>query len=345
MTDGNFGRRMSFAGLATAAALPSLISPAAAQTAPGGVMDRIVRDKQFKIGFIPSVPSIVKDPASGKLGGFSVDAMRMVCTMMNVEPVFVESTWANFVSGLNSGQFDFCIAGTFATILRASAVQFTRPIWYLGYSAVGKKGETRFATPAALNQEGLKIALIQGGASVEYAKENWPKAQHVLLATGNLTAPFIEVSAGRADVGVEDAAQAARYAAAHPEVTDLFAGKSYNVLPISFSVKRGNQDVLEFMNTAIDFLLSTGRWAKMAEPYGPSGPVRGAAEPGAVRRGWIGKIRTGRHQDTKTVHRCGSNRCAYDRASSWCLPVFLFNPSRTRPPSKPKRQPPTGNAR
>ena len=274
-----FGRRMGVAGLATAAGLPLLSSPAAAQMA-GGVLDRIIRDKQFKIGFIPSVPSVVKDPATGVLGGFTIDAMKLVCSMMNVEPVFVETTWANFVSGLNSGQFDFCTAGTFATILRASAVQFTRPIWYLGYSAVGKKGETRFATPASLNQEGLKIALIQGGASVEYAKENWPKAQHVLLATGNLTAPFIEVSAGRADVGVEDATQAARYAAVHPEVSDLFPGKPYNVLPISFSVKRGNQELVEFMNTSIEFLLSSGRWAKMAEAYGPS--TRYVAQPNLV---------------------------------------------------------------
>lgn len=279
MTEGFIRRRLGLAGLGAAAA-PALVGSAAAQTAGGGIVDRIVRDKQFKIGFIPSPPSIIKDPASGQLRGFSVDAMRALCGMMNVEPVFVETTWANFVSGLNSGQFDLLIAGTFATILRASAVQFTKPIWYLGYSAVARRGETRFTSPEALNQEGVKIALIQGGASVEYARENWPRAQHILLATGNLTAPFVEVSAGRADVGVEDAWQAARYAAAQPGVVDLFAGRPYNVLPISYAAKRGNQDLIEFMNTSIEFLLTTGRWARMAEPYGASG--RFVAQPQLV---------------------------------------------------------------
>jgi len=242
-----------------------------AQTAGGGMMDRIIGEKKFKIGYIPSPPSIIKDPASGDLKGFAVDAMRFICTTLNVEPVFVESTWANFVSGLNSGQFDLCIAGTFATIQRAGAVQFTKPIWYLGYSAVVKKGDTRFSKPSDLNKEGIRIALVQGGASVEYAKENWPKAEHVLLATGNLTAPFIEVAAGRVDVGVEDAWQARRFSATQPTVTDLFAKEPYNVLPINWSVKRGSQDLVEFMNIAIDFLMTTGRWEKMAEPYGPSG--------------------------------------------------------------------------
>ena len=270
MTEWSIPRRLGFASLGAAGLAPLIAGAAQAQGA-GGVMDRIIREKQFKIGYIPSPPSTIKDPASGDLKGFGVDAMRFICTPLGVQPVFVETTWANFVSGLNSGQFDLSIAGTFATILRAGAVQFTKPIWYLGYSAVAKRGDTRFAKPADLNREGIKIALIQGGASVEYARENWPKAQHILLATGNLTAPFVEVAAGRADVGVEDAWQARRFAAAQPSVTDLFGNEPYNVLPINWAIKRGNQDLVEFMNIAIDFLMTTGRWEKMAEPYGPSG--------------------------------------------------------------------------
>lgn len=260
-------KRALFAGLALALFAPLALSGASAE----GVMDKILREKQLKIGYIPSPPGTIKDPATGEVGGYYVDGMRLVAKMIGVEPVFVETTWANFAAGLNSGQFDLSIAGTFATIQRAGAVEFTKPISYLGYSAIAKKGETRFKTPADLNNPDVKIALIQGGASVEYAKENWPKAQHILLATGNLTAPFVEVSAGRADVGVEDAWQAHRYAEVHPEIVDLFAGRPYNVLPIAWSVKRGNEDLLNFMNTSIDYLLTTGRWEKLSEKYGPTG--------------------------------------------------------------------------
>ncbi|GGC26644.1 hypothetical protein GCM10011504_01110 [Siccirubricoccus deserti] len=40
---------------------------------------------------------------------------------------------------------------------------------------------------------------------------------------------------------------------------------------------RGNRDAVEFMNIAIDILMTTGQWEKMVEPYGPSG--RAFAEP------------------------------------------------------------------
>ena len=241
--------------------------PASAEDA----IDRILSAKQLKIGYIPSPPGTIKDPATGNVGGFYVDAIRLVAKQMGVEPVFIETTWANFPAGLNSGQFDISIAGTFATIGRATAVAFTKPIWYLGYSAVVKKGDTRFETLADMDKPGIKIAVTQGGAGQEFAKEFFKNAELVSLATGNLAAVFVEVTAGRVDVGIEDAWTARRYSAEHPEVTNLFADHPYNLLPISWSVKKGNQEMLNFLNTAIDYLLSTGRWEKMAEPYGPNG--------------------------------------------------------------------------
>ncbi|MBI3708705.1 MAG: amino acid ABC transporter substrate-binding protein [Proteobacteria bacterium] len=254
-----------------AAAFAAPIALAGADPATAQMMDRILKDKQLKIGYIPSPPGTIKDPATGEVKGFYVDGVRLMCKMINVEPVFIETTWANFAAGLQSGQFDFSMAGTFATIQRAAAVEFTKPIHYLGYSAVVKKGDTRFKQLSDFNQDGIKIAVVQGGAGQEYVRENFPKATIVALATGNLTAPFIEVSAGRADIGIEDAWQARRYSAQQPNVTDLFQNNPYNVLAIAWSVRRGNQDMLNFLNTSIDFLLNTGRWEKMAEAYGATG--------------------------------------------------------------------------
>jgi polar amino acid transport system substrate-binding protein len=256
----------------TALALLAGIQPAASQ-----VMDRIIKDKTIKVGYIPSPPGTIKDPASGEVKGYYVDGLRYIFKAIGVEPVLVETTWANYAAGLQSGQFDMSIAGTFATIQRAAAVEFTKPIHYLGYSAIVKKGDERFKTLADLNKKDIKIAVVQGGAASEYAKENFPLATLVTLSTGNLTAPFVEVSAGRADVGIEDAWQARRYAEQQPGVTDLFQSNPYNLLPIAWSVKRGNQDLLNFLNSSIDFMLLTGRWERMANAYGMTGRFYDAA--------------------------------------------------------------------
>lgn len=234
-------------------------------------MDRILKDKSIRVGYIPSPPGTIKDPASGDVKGYYVDGLRYIFKTIGVEPVFVETTWTNYAAGLQAGQFDLSIAGTFATVQRAAAVEFTKPIHYLGYSAIVKKGDERFKTLAAFNAKDVKIAVVQGGAAYEYARENFPLSTVVALSTSNLTAPFVEVSAGRADVGIEDAWQARRYAAQQPGVTDLFQEKPYNLLPIAWSVKRGNQELLNFLNTSIDFMLLTGRWERMANGYGMTG--------------------------------------------------------------------------
>ena len=269
----NLLKRLSFVGVVIAA-LFALNGAATAQDHP---LDRIMKTKQLKVGYIPSPPSAIKDPATGKLSGFYIDAIRLVAAQMKVEPVFIETGWATFPAGLNSGEFDVCVAGTFATIGRAMAVDFTRPLNYLGYSAVMKATDTRFKTLSDMDKTGIKIAVVQGAAGHEFAKEYFKKAELVVLSTTNLTAPFIEVTAGRADVGIEDAWSVRRYTKEHPEVKDMFRDNPYNLLPIAWTVKKGNTEMLNFMNTAIDYLLSTGRMERMSEAYGPTGRYKEAS--------------------------------------------------------------------
>jgi polar amino acid transport system substrate-binding protein len=240
-------------------------------TLAAGTLERIEKEKTFKIGFIPSPPGVIKDPKTGELSGYYIDTVRVICDQMGVKPVFVEAAWATFVAGLQAGQFDLSIAATFATIPRALAVDFTHPIHYLGYSAVAKKGDGRFKSLSDIDRPSIKVAVVQGAAGHEYAKQNFKNAQLIVLATSDLTAPFVEVSAGRADVGIEDAWATKRYAAAHPEVVDLFAERPYNVLPIAWAVRKGEYDLLNFMNTALDYMLINGRLDQLANKYGPSG--------------------------------------------------------------------------
>ncbi len=244
---------------------------AGAAEAQQGTLDKILKEKVFNIGYIPSPPGTIKDPKSGELSGFYIDTIRYVADQMKVKPVFHEAKWATFVAGLQSGQFDLSVAATFATIPRALAVDFSRPIHYLGYSAIVKKGDSRFKSLQDIDKPGIKVAVVQGAAGHEYAKQNFKNVQLVVLSTGDLTAPFVEVTAGRVDVGIEDAWATKRYAAKHPEVVDLFAENPYNVLPIAWAIRKGDTQMMNFVNTVVDYLLINGKLQQFANKYGPSG--------------------------------------------------------------------------
>jgi len=229
----------------------------------------IIGRGEMKIGYIPAPPGTIKDANTGELSGFYVDGIREIAAMMKVKPVFVETTWGTFVAGLQSGQFDMAIAGTFATVQRAMVVSFTKPIFYLGYGAVVRVDDPRYKNLSDMNTAETRIAVVQGGSAEDFARRNMPKAQIITLATGNLTAGFVEVVAGRADVSLEDAFTINAFVAKQPTVKNLFADNPYNFTPIAWTVRKGNTDLLAVINTGIDILISTGRWDELARPYGP----------------------------------------------------------------------------
>jgi ABC-type amino acid transport substrate-binding protein len=250
--------------LATVAIL-SQNSVASAQTQD--TFDRIVREKKIRFGYIVSPPGAIRDPASGEIAGFYVDGARGIAELMKVEPTLVETSWSTFAAALQAGQFDVSIAATFATIPRAMAVAFTNPIHYQSFSGVARKGEARFKVMSDLDDAKVKVAVVQGSAGHEFVLQNLKKAQVIALNTANLQQPFLEVSAGRADVAIQDESQVRRYTPTHPEVVALFGGDTFNTLPLAWAVRRGDQNLLNFLNTAITFMLSSGRWEQYATKY------------------------------------------------------------------------------
>lgn len=237
-----------------------------------GTLDKVIKEKTLNIGYIPSPPGEYKDVRTNEVTGFYVDAARFITEMMGVKANFTETKWATFAAGLQAGQFDLCIAATFATIPRALAVAFTKPIHYLAFAAAVRKGSPLAGIKAIAEADlpGIRVAVVQGSAGHSFAKDNLKQAHIVALATADLTAPFVEVSAGRADIGVQDLWQVQRYAQTHPEIVPLFLEDPFNRLPISWSIRRGDHEFLNFVNTAIDYILINQKMEEFVRKYGTS---------------------------------------------------------------------------
>ena len=260
-----------FAKYVSTLMIVGLVAIGAVSEVRADLLQKIVERGTIRVGYIPSPPGAIKDPTTGKISGFYVDGMRDIARQMGVKPEFVETTWGNFVAGLQSGQFDVSIAGTFATVKRSMVVDFTKPIFYLGYGAVIRANDDRYKTLADMNTPATRIAVVQGGAAEDFTRRNMPKAKVLSLATGNLSAPFVEVVSNRADVAIEDAYTIDRFVARQPSARNLFADNPYNFTPIAWAVGKGNKDLLNVMNAGIDILLSTGRWDDIGRTYTNAG--------------------------------------------------------------------------
>jgi ABC-type amino acid transport substrate-binding protein len=236
-------------------------------------LDQIISSGELRIGYVVTPPNAIKDPATGSLSGYDVQAIKEIAAGMGLKPVYVETDWGTFAAGLQADQFDVSICPTFATIKRAMAVLFTRPIIFAGNGALVNAKESRFKALEDMNTSDTRIAVLQGGQAEEFVHRTMPKAQVISLASSDLTAGMVEVLAGRADVGIEDSYTINEFVHKQPTTKNLFAEHPFNLTPVAWAVARGNNELVAAINAGLNILLYSGRYDAMSVPYFANDPV------------------------------------------------------------------------
>ena len=232
-------------------------------------MQKVRKTGELHVGYLVFSPCIIQDPTSKELSGYFVDMVQHIAENLKVKVVFHETTLKDFAAGVNARQFDLSICPTYRTISRASAVAFTRPIFYLGNGAVvQQRNAAKITKKTDLNDPSLSIAVLQGQAMHEYARVYLPKAKLAVISSGDLTAPLLEVSTGRVDVGFCNYLDTERFCEAHPEVINIYKDAPVEVIPLGWAVRSGDLVWLNFIDTCIEYLESTGRIARWEEKYG-----------------------------------------------------------------------------
>jgi ABC-type amino acid transport substrate-binding protein len=221
---------------------------------------RVSGTKVLRVEYILFPPTITKDPQTGKLGGHFVATIEEIARQAGWKVEYTESDFSTFAAGLSDGRFDVSIAPTFVTVPRALAVSFTRPLFYAGNSAIVKKGNSKFNSIQSIDRPDVTVAVTQGEAGQEYANANFKQAKIVAHSGSDQMLTFQDVLTGRADVALGDAYVTSQFAQQHPnEVTDLFAATPYNLTPVAWAVRHGDNDMLQFLNASLEALATQGK--------------------------------------------------------------------------------------
>lgn len=234
-------------------------------------LTRMLSEKKVKVGYIPYDDLTHRDLSSGEITGFFPELLETMLAEVGIKPEnieYVATDWANFAVGLQAEKYDISIGGTFSTIPRASAASFTRPIFYLGNSAVTLKGDDRFSDVddvMDLDRSDITIAVVSGEQSYHFVKNNFSNAQVKVVKSADLSTGLLEVTAKRADVAMSDHYVVKSFVAKHPETVDLFADNPWHTQPIAWSVRHQDQALRSFLNTTLDYMESTGRLQAIME--------------------------------------------------------------------------------
>ena len=231
-------------------------------------LQKILRERKFNIGYVVLPPTVIKDPKTGALSGHFMESANFICSEMKVEPVYQETQFATFIAGLQTKKFDMCILPAMGLITRAMAIDFTHPLFYNGDRFSQRKGEKRFKSIGDINKKGVNIAVLQGGSTYDWSKTYLPNASLVVVPGGDLVGVFVQLSMGHVDLPFGNAVTAKTYEKTHPELEPALRGKIMNMAGCSWTVRRGEQDLLNFLNVAIDYIKTTGRLETWEKQYG-----------------------------------------------------------------------------
>lgn len=191
-------RRTLAAALAAAAALPAFAAPgeARAQQKGGSTWEQIKSTGKLRMGVFDFPPYYSRDRATGHWKGALVDMGQDMAKSLKVafEPVLIGG-WDEVVLSLQSNKIDLHL-GLQATPLRATAIYFAGPIYWIQWVMVNRPG-FQAATWSDYNKPGVKVAVETGSADEVVLKLKAPKAREIQLET--LAQIVLAVSSGRAD--------------------------------------------------------------------------------------------------------------------------------------------------
>lgn len=228
-------------------------------TTTESALTQVIGNGNLKVGYLVFPPTITKDQSSGNLGGHLVKAIEEVARLNDWTIEFVETDWAAFTTGLDSQRFDLSIVPTFITVPRALSVYFTDPLFYAGNSAITREEETRFTDLESIDQTGVRVAVTQGEAGDEYASANFNNAEIIRFSGSDQSLAFQAVASERADIALGDAYVTSEFAEANPQVKDLFADNPYNLTPVSWGIRKGDDEMLNFINSSLEVFERQGK--------------------------------------------------------------------------------------
>jgi polar amino acid transport system substrate-binding protein len=238
------------------------------------VYDRVLSSGVIRCGYVLYPPYCMKDPNTGQLTGFFVDAMEEAGKKLGLKVVWAEEVgYESLFEGLRSNRFDIFAGGLWPNAQRARAGDFSIPICYSVIKAYGRSAENRFNDSLdGINSPNVTVAVLDGAMESIIARENFPTAK--CLALPQLS-PFsqnlLNIVTRKADVTFAEPSIVALFLKSNPgTLKELAHGMPIRVFGNAFAFKPGEVKFKDMFNVALEELLNSGRIEKILKKYEPA---------------------------------------------------------------------------
>lgn len=217
----------------------------------------------IKFGTNPEFPPFEFVAANGVIDTFDGIDMAIAKQIAEDNGMAVQMESMEFDSllvALQNGQIDAAIAGMTITEDRAKSVNFSTPYYTATQVMIVKEGSD-IATAADMADK--KICVVQG-----YTGETCVnKMGYPYEAFKKGTEAVMELVNGKCDVVVIDSATAAKYVADNTGLKIVEDAEAFENEEYAIAVAKGNDELLEKINTSIEKMLADGTISDLAVQY------------------------------------------------------------------------------
>ena len=174
-----------------------------ATTAEESAFERVTRTGVLRCGYGPWDGGINKN-AEGQLVGAWVDIMNELARLSELKIEWVgEVGWGDVATALKTNKMDAMCAGMWQSGVKGKHMLFSTPLHYQTVEALIQANDTRFEGKpmSSMNNEMLRIAVVDNDNSYFIATGDFPKAERVSLGQmGTDSDLMLNVATGKADI-------------------------------------------------------------------------------------------------------------------------------------------------
>ena len=211
-----------------------------------------------------------RDPSSGQLEGFDIDLAREIARRIFGDPDRIELQVVEAgqrESALQSGQVDLVVRTFSITCERKQNIDFSTTYFYANQRILARRGS---GIDSAADLSGKRVCSVSGTTSLKRVFDLNPRP--TLVGVISWTDCLLMMQQGQADAISTDDVVLKGLARQDPDVDVV--GESLGVEPYGVGIKKGSDDLVRFVNGALEDIRDDGTWERLYDTWlhslGPS---------------------------------------------------------------------------
>lgn len=198
-----------------------------------------------------------------KIVGFDADLMNALAKEMGKKAEPVDTAWDGIIPALLNNKFDVAATALTITPERAKSVDFTQPYFKSGQVVAVRVNEKAITTPAQLKDKNIGVQINSTG---DLSATEKVKDAKDIKRYNSVPDIFVALENKEVDAVVVDAVVALEYNKANPGKVTLLADYLTEE-QLGLAVKKGNKELLEQLNKALEKIKTNGEYDKIYEKW------------------------------------------------------------------------------